>query len=121
MIYQKMRLEISSLNDFTDILKDSEIVIIFSDLRNVFSKFKEEFVDILIKILDQTNHLKIVLVAGADLKINCNGYQVKECISIGPLKKSDAIRFFLSQDKEDNLLKEEEIKKDELFLKNLSN
>ena len=104
-----MGFESDSLEDLVDLIEYSHILIFITNCNELIQNDGEQFANILERLLESTEYLKIILVTDVgDQMVQSEHYS--NTITIEPLDAVYAAKLLLRLDKKENILRNKDLK-----------
>ena len=106
-IFSDLKLQFNSTEELVEFIHNQQIIILLTSCSKLIQNHSDEFGTLLKKLIDQTEHLRIIIVyEQQNLKIS--GHSLTNKVHVQPLRKQMACKFLRSYDKNGEIFGETE-------------
>ena len=105
-----MRLgNMNNIEDFIDLIQEKEMIVIINNISRILKNDKQRFLSLMFQLNDKTEDIKLILILEKQEDLDFQAFDRTKFIrsnslQISPLKKSFAIEFLLSLDKNNDVI-----------------
>ena len=99
----------NNIEDFIDLIQEKEMIVIINNISRILKNDKQRFLSLMFQLNDKTEDIKLILILEKQEDLDFQAFDRTKFIrsnslQISPLKKSFAIEFLLSLDKNNDVI-----------------